>query len=105
MGSVTPDAPTMVMLRRARTGRRVGLVLLALLVLVGASTWLGPHTSTTSVSAGGYTVVVTYPAVTRPGLPIRWEFLIRHAGGFDKDVTLSTTFDYVHLFDVSNVEP
>jgi hypothetical protein len=92
-------------LARARAGRRVIIGMLALFMLIGVSGFLGPKTATATVSRSGYTVVVTYPAVTRPGLPIRWEYTIRHAGGFDGPVSLSTTFDYLHLFDLTNVEP
>jgi hypothetical protein len=43
--------------------------------------------------------------VTRPGLPIRWEFEVTHEDGFDQPIRLATTFDYLHLFDISNLEP
>jgi hypothetical protein len=92
-------------LARARAGRRVIIGMLALFVLIGVSGFLGPKTATATVSRSGYTLVVTYPAVTRPGLPIRWEYTIRHAGGFDGPIALATTFDYLHLFDLTNIEP
>jgi hypothetical protein len=85
--------------------RRLGIGGLCLIVAGGLSGWLGPQTRTISATENGYTLTVTYPAVTRPGLPIRLEFEIRHPGGFPGPVTLSTTFDYVHLFDISNLEP
>lgn len=92
-------------LARARLGRRITLALLALFLLVGLSGSLGPKTATQTVRRGGYTLVLTYPAVTRPGLPIRWEYSITHPGGFDGQVSLATTFDYLHLFDLTNIEP
>jgi hypothetical protein len=92
-------------LTRARAGRRAIVAGLALFVLAGVSGVLGPKTSAATERNGGYTVVVTYPAVTRPGLPVRWEYKVEHAGGFDGPVTLATTFDYLHLFDLTNVEP
>ncbi|MGZ4110653.1 MAG: hypothetical protein ACXVQU_03730 [Actinomycetota bacterium] len=73
--------------------------------LVGVSGFLGPKTATTTAYASGYTVVATYPEVTRPGLPVRWEYTVRHAGGFDGPVTLAITFDYLDLFDLTNIEP
>jgi hypothetical protein len=81
------------------------VALLVIFVVVGASGLLGPKTGTTSASAGGYTLDVTYPAVTRPGLPVRWEYQLRHPGGFEGPITLSFTFDYIHLFDLTNIEP
>jgi hypothetical protein len=92
-------------LRRDRALRRVTIVGLVLLVLAGLSSLLGAHTSSATATAEGYTVTVTYPAVTRPGLPIRWEIEVVHPGGFDQPIRLGTTFDYLHLFDISNLEP
>jgi hypothetical protein len=34
--------------------------------------------------SGGYRLKVFYPAVTRPGLPIRWIYEVEHAGGFSE---------------------
>jgi hypothetical protein len=92
-------------LSRARAGRRATIALLALFLLAGLGGILGPKTSTQTVRGSGYTVVVTYPAVTRPGLPVRWEYSITHPGGFDGPVSLAITFDYLHLFDLTNIEP
>jgi hypothetical protein len=72
---------------------------------VAGAAFLGPKTATATARGSGYTVVVTYPSVTRPGLPIRWEYVITHPGGFDGPVSLATTFDYLHLFDLTNIEP
>jgi len=74
-------------------------------VALGAVDVLGSKTSVVSATRNGYTLTVAYPAVTRPGLPVRWEFEVRHPGGFDGPVSVATTFDYLHLFDVSNLEP
>lgn len=90
---------------RARAGRRAIIAVLALFLVVGLSGFLGPRTATRTVSRSGYTVVATYPEVTRPGLPIRWEYSITHPGGFDGPITLAITFDYLHLFDLTNIEP
>ena len=92
-------------LQRARVGRRVMVAFLAAFVALGAVGLLGSKTSVVSASRGGYTLTVVYPSVTRPGLPVRWEFEVRHPGGFDGPISIATTFDYLHLFDVSNLEP
>jgi len=92
-------------LRRDRVGRRVLVALLVAFVAVGAVDLLGSRTSVVSATGNGYTLTVTYPSITRPGLPVRWEFEVRHPGGFDAPVSIATTFDYLHLFDVSNLEP
>ncbi len=92
-------------LARGRAARRAIVALLSLFVLAGLTGYLGPKTATVTVRKGGYTVSVRYPAVTRPGLPIRWEYTVTHAGGFDGPVSLAITFDYLHLFDLTNIEP
>src|SRR5437867_10085512 len=92
-------------LRRDRLLRRITVGFLCLILLAGALGFLGPRTAVATASGGGYTLSVTYPQVTRPGLPIRWEYTVTHAGGFSEPVRIATTFDAVHLFDISNIEP
>jgi hypothetical protein len=103
--STAPEPVELSRLRRDRAWRRVAIAFLTVFMLAGLSSLLGAHTSVASASAGGYTMTVTYPAVTRPGLPIRWEIEVQHPGGFTEPVRLATTFDYLHLFDISNLEP
>lgn len=79
--------------------------MLVVFLAAGAFEVFGSKTDRTSATAAGYTLTVTYPSVTRPGLPIRWEFEVTHPGGFDQPIRLATTFDYLHLFDTSNLEP
>jgi hypothetical protein len=100
-----PERLTEPQLRRQRAFRRAGLSVLALFVIAGFVGAFGSKTETVSSTAGGVTLNVTYPAVTRPGLPIRWEFDVHQSGGFTGPIELRTTFDYLHLFDISNLEP
>jgi hypothetical protein len=100
-----PDPATPEKLRRQRLERRIMLVVLGVFLLLGALEFLGSWTRTVTATANGVTLSVTYPAVTRPGLPVRWEFTVTRPGGFDGPITLRTTFDYLHLFDISNLEP
>jgi hypothetical protein len=103
-----PTAPSDVrigLVRRARTARRVLLALLAALVLAGSAGLLGARTSTASASGSGYELSVSYPAVTRPGLAIRWMVVVRHPGGFAKPVDIATTSAYFNLFDFNNLDP
>jgi hypothetical protein len=80
-------------------------VFVSLFLVAGVFGFLGPRTDVATATAGGYTLSVTYPAITRPGLPVRWEFAVTHAGGFDGPVRIATSFDSLHLFDISNIEP
>jgi hypothetical protein len=85
--------------------RRIGMLGLVVFLAVGAFGYLGSRTSAAIADANGYTLRVTYPAVSRPGLPVRWEIEVEHAGGFAEPITIAFSFDYIHLFDVSNTEP
>jgi hypothetical protein len=92
-------------LRRERLGRRIVLGVLVVFLAAGSLEVFGSKTDQATATAAGFTLTVTYPSVTRPGLPIRWEFDVTHPGGFDQPIRLATTFDYLHLFDISNLEP
>jgi len=101
-----PDPTNPKQLQRQRLERRAMLALLVVFLVLGALEVFGAWTRTaTATGADGVTLSVTYPASTRPGLPIRWEFTVTRPGGFDGPITLRTTFDYIHLFDISNTEP
>ncbi|MFL5737037.1 MAG: hypothetical protein ACJ76P_06845, partial [Actinomycetota bacterium] len=88
-GGLSPER-----LRRDRLGRRVMIAVLVAFVALGAADLLGSKTSVVSATGGGYTLTVTYPSVTRPGLPMRWEFEVRHPGGFSGPISIATTFDW-----------
>ena len=91
--------------RRARNGRRVVMGLLGVLVVAALTSFLGVHTSTVSGSGNGYSLTLTYPSVTRPGLAVRWILDVRHPGGFKGNVTIATTSRYFDLFDFNNLDP
>jgi hypothetical protein len=104
----TPTEPppiTLSKLRRARLERRIVIGIAVLFVAVMLTGTLGPRTSTVSASGGGYTLTVTYPEVTRPGLPVRWEIRVTHPGGFPARITVATTFVYLRHFDISSIQP
>jgi hypothetical protein len=92
-------------LRRSRLGRRIVLGILSVFILLGASSLLGAHTSTRQVSGGGYDLKLVYPAVTRPGLAVRWILFVHRAGGFQGPVQVATTSTYFNLFDFNNLDP
>jgi hypothetical protein len=91
--------------RRARTFRRVAIAVIGVFVLLGVAGVFGARSGTASASGGGYSLVVTYPAVTRPGLAVRWSLEIRRRGGLEDQVTLSTTSSYFDLFDFNQFYP
>lgn len=103
--STDPAPTTLRAQRRSRLGRRVLLTILAAFVFLGATSLLGPHTSTRQASGGGYDLKVVYPAVTRPGLAIRWVVFVHRTGGFSGPIQLATTATYFNLFDFADIDP
>ena len=103
--STAPEIHPDTKIRRARNQRRVGLVLLAAFLALGLAGLFGPKTSRVTAHSNGYELTVTYPSISRPGLPVRWEVLLKHPGGFQEKVRIAITFDYFHLFDVTGIEP
>ena len=91
--------------RRARNIRRVGIVALTILVLIGLTGFLGPRFSNVSASGGGYQLDVRYAQVTRSGLAVPLRVLVRHPGGFDGPVTLAFSKGLFDRFDFQNWYP
>jgi hypothetical protein len=81
------------------------IALLGVLVLVGLLGLLGSKTKSVTAVVGGYRLSVVYTAVTRPCLPVRWEYDVRHAGGFSGPIKILTTQAYLNLLDINSLEP
>ncbi|MCW2538383.1 MAG: hypothetical protein JWN95_108 [Frankiales bacterium] len=90
---------------RRRWGRRLGLSVLLVIVLLGATGWLGVHANTRTADGDGYQLRVTYPQVARPGLDVPFRVTVRHAGGFTDDVSLAITSDYFRMFETQGFFP
>lgn len=103
--STDPGPPDHRRVRRARNVRRAFIGLLVVFLGLGAAGVFGARTGLARASGGGYEVVVTYPAVTRPGLAIRYEITVRHEGGLSSPIELATTSDYLELFDDNALDP
>lgn len=85
--------------------RRAATALLLVVVLAGAAGLLGVRTSTTSATAGGYTVSVEYAWIARAGLDVPWTVTVEHPGGFDGPVTLAVTADYFAIYEEQGLDP
>jgi len=85
--------------RRARTGRRIFLALIFLLVLAGLAERLGVRSATTTTHANGYTLRVTYAAMTRPGLDTPFLVEVARRTKLPKEVTIAVEHSYLNLFD------
>ena len=105
MTSTLPEIRPDSHVRRARTGRRIGITLLALFVGAGAVGLFGTRTAETSATGGGFFLSATYPSVSRPGHAVRPEFVVKRAGGFDGPIKLRFASDWFDLFDENAFVP
>lgn len=106
MISTLPEQRRPEEIRRGRTQRRIGITLLTLFVLAGAVGVLGTRTATTTVSAEGYELTVTYPRISRPGHAVKVEVQVRHEGGFGNEpVQLRYATDWFDMFDENAFTP
>jgi hypothetical protein len=101
----TPDEPNLLASRRSRLLRRLFMAALVAFLAFGLTGGLGVRTRTTTVRSGGYELTVTYGQVSRAGLATPWSLEIRHPGGFDGPVTVSTNTRYLDLFDENGFDP
>lgn len=103
--STIPEAPPLRRVRRARTMRRVALVLLGLFLALGLAGVWGVRTAEVTASGGGYDVTVEYAKVSRPGLATPWSVEVVRRGGFDGPVTIAVLSDYLDMFDENGLDP
>lgn len=84
---------------RKRLARRVGIALLTVIVLLGASGLLGVFSRTVRAQAAGWTLVVEYPWIARAGLGVPWTVTVTAPPtGFPDQVTVAVTSDWLDLF-------
>ena len=100
-----PSTEPIEKLRRYRAARRVGLVAIGLIVLLGIGNLLGPRASTAAVSDEGVELAVTYARVTRSGLATPWSVQVRSSAGFSRPITLTTSARYFERFDFNQWYP
>ncbi len=87
--------------------RRVVIALLAVVVVAGALDLLGVHSHTVDAASadGGTRLSVHYAAIARAGLDVPFELTVQRAGGFDGDVTVAVSAEYLDLFDRNAIDP
>src|SRR4051794_8440244 len=91
--------------RRAQRLRQLGILLLVLVVLAGATGLLGVHSTTTTASGDGYTASFTHARIARAGWDVPWSVRITHPGGFDGSVTLAINADYFRIYESQRFWP
>ena len=86
-------------------GRRLAIGFLTLVVVAGASGWLGVRSWTARAEGSGYQLTLTYPRVARSGLDVAWELRLEHPGGFDGPITIAVSADYFDIFEFQGMHP
>lgn len=89
----------------SRWGRRVGVAVLLVLVVLGAVGVFGVHSRTATREANGYTLSVTYPQVARAGLDVPWRVRVHKDGGVNSELTLAISSAYFRLFETQGFYP
>ena len=93
---------------RQRTGlwgRRVVISLIAVMVALGVSGWLGVRTTTEVARQGGYTLSLEHASTARAGLDVPWQVTVERPGGFGKTLTLAVTGDYFDIYETQGFSP
>jgi hypothetical protein len=87
--------------------RRLFLVLLAAVVVIGLLGMLGVRSRTvvTTSADGRVELRVHYAHVARAGLGVPFTITVRRAGGFTGDVRLAVSSSYLDLFDRNAIDP
>jgi hypothetical protein len=89
-----------------RWARGGTIVLLTVVVLLGATGWLGVRSSTVGDTGGGWTLSVEYPQVARAGLDVPWTVTITAPpDGFPPEITVAVTSAWFGLFETQGFSP
>jgi hypothetical protein len=91
--------------RRGRWLRRAGIGLLVLIVGAAAFGLLGPRNGELTEEAGGYTLALLYPQITRAGEPAPLHLSVEAGAGFGKVVQLRLCDELFDNFDFQNWYP
>lgn len=103
------DAPTQSYqeARRGRTVRRLVVALMVVFVGAGLLGVLGYRAGAVAEIRGGFALEVTYPQVTRGGLPSNWELRLRRVDGGELPSTFAirSSSGYLGRFDENGFDP
>lgn len=91
--------------RHGLWGRRATMGALALLVALGLLGWWGVRSGTASDEVDGWRLEVEYAEAARAGLDVPFRVTVTHPGGFDEDVVLAITGDYLDLYETQAFHP
>lgn len=86
-------------LRVAWVGRRLLLLGLVAIVVLGLAGVFGVRTRSVASHGAGYTLTLEYGQLSRAGLDTPWRLWVDHPGGFDAPVVLETSAGYFEIFE------
>jgi len=92
-------------LRRRRVSSNLFLLVVAAVFVLGLVNVPGVRSSTSSASAGDYTLDVRHGTVARAGLATPFHITVTRPGGFDGPITIGITHDYLALYDENGMDP
>jgi hypothetical protein len=110
VSSATVDLTEIETIAGARTDRRwrrLVVVAVAALVLLGIAGVLGARSGTVTDVGGGYELTVTYPEMSRAGLPANWELRLKRVDGAElpSEVRIASVPGYFGIFDQNGFSP
>ena len=85
--------------------RRGAITLLVLVVVAGATGWLGVRSATVTDSGDGWQLSVEYPMVARAGLDTPWTVTVESAEPIAGEVTVAVTTEWFSLFETQGLSP
>jgi hypothetical protein len=91
--------------RKGTWVRRTTLTLLAAVVVVGLIGLLGVRSASVRAGTSAVQMTVRYPRVARAGLDVPFAITIKKPGGFDGDIVLMVSSEYLGLFDRNAITP
>lgn len=100
-----PEPPSPARVHRAQWGRRVTILVLVAIVVLGLIGLFGVRTRTTEASKDGWTVQVHYASIARPGLSVPWNLEVDHDGGFSGPIRIAVANSYFDTVDVTRLNP
>ncbi len=101
------NTQTLAEARRGRMFRRLGIAVMVVFLAAGAMGWLGQHKGTASATQGGYRIEVSYPKVTRGGLPANWVLRVERLDGqpLPSSFDIRSNAGYFAIFDENGLDP
>jgi len=93
--------------RRGRAGRRAMVAVIAVFVVIGIAGWWGPRQATATHTSGQVRLEVSYPRITRGGLPGEWRVIVTRPDrtSLGGQLVMSNPLRYLATFDQHGVDP